>query len=100
MVFLTEPESRYYNDLFTLCDVEKIGKVSQLKCTELFRSSQIENSTLSQVRHIAVARCDVERIARARFHFCIPCCRVIKHLTHLPIAANIQSYADVSSVVY
>lgn len=50
MVYLTEPESRYYNDLFTLCDVEKTEKVSQLKCTELFRSSQIENSTLSQVR--------------------------------------------------
>lgn len=54
MVYLTEPESRYYNDLFMLCDVEKTGKVSQLKVTELFRSSQIENSTLSQVSLIYI----------------------------------------------
>jgi hypothetical protein len=47
---LTESERRYYNDLFSLCDVEKIGKVSKLKADEFFRSTDIENDILSEVR--------------------------------------------------
>lgn len=46
---LNESESRYYNDLFTLCDVEKNGKVQNLKALEFFRSSNVDNSVLSQV---------------------------------------------------
>lgn len=46
---LNESESRYYGDLFSLCDVEKIGKVKNLKALEFFRSSNLENSVLSQV---------------------------------------------------
>jgi hypothetical protein len=46
---LNESESRYYNDLFSLCDVEKIGKVQNLKALEFFRSSNVDNSVLSQV---------------------------------------------------
>lgn len=46
---LNESESRYYNDLFTLCDVEKTGKIQHLKALEFFRSSNVDNSVLSQV---------------------------------------------------
>lgn len=49
---LTESESRYYNDLFSLCDVEKIGKIQYLKSQELFRSSSIDNQVLNQVNTI------------------------------------------------
>lgn len=48
-ISLSDSESRYYNDLFTLCDVEKTGKIQNLKATELFRSSNVDNSVLSQV---------------------------------------------------
>lgn len=46
---LSDSESRYYNDLFTLCDVEKTGKIQNLKALEFFRSSNVDNSVLSQV---------------------------------------------------
>lgn len=46
---LTESESRYYNDLFMLCDVEKTGKIQKLKSLEFLRNSSIDNSVLSQV---------------------------------------------------
>lgn len=55
---LTESESRYYNDLFTLCDVEKTGKIQTLKALELFRSSEgggagldVSEEVLAQVSH-------------------------------------------------
>lgn len=35
-VSLTEPETRFYSELFQCCDVEKTGKVPMLKATELF----------------------------------------------------------------
>lgn len=47
---LNESESRYYNDLFTLCDVEKSGKIQYLKATELIRSSGLDNPTVDQVK--------------------------------------------------
>lgn len=37
---LTESESKYYNDLFSLCDVEKVGKVPKIKSNEFFRSAE------------------------------------------------------------
>lgn len=47
---LTESESRYYNDLFTLCDVEKTNKIQNLKALEFFRSANnVDNSVLAQV---------------------------------------------------
>jgi hypothetical protein len=46
---LTESESKYYNDLFTLCDVEKIGKVQKLKSDEFFRSAELEEDVLLEV---------------------------------------------------
>lgn len=50
-ISLTESESRYYNDLFTLCDVEKTGKIQNLKALEFLRSSSLDNSILSQVNY-------------------------------------------------
>lgn len=47
---LNESESRYYNDLFTLCDVEKSGKIQYLKATELIRSSGLDNQIVDQVK--------------------------------------------------
>lgn len=46
---LTDSESRYYNDLFTLCDVDSNGKIQYLKALEFFRSSNADNSVLAQV---------------------------------------------------
>lgn len=48
-ISLSDSESRYYNDLFTLCDVEQTGKIQHLKALEFFRSSNVDNSVLSQV---------------------------------------------------
>lgn len=50
-VNISETESRYYSDLFNVCDVEKkSSKVPNLKATEMFRSANLENDILKQVR--------------------------------------------------
>lgn len=47
---ISETESRYYSDLFNVCDVEKkASKVPNLKATEMFRSANLENDILKQV---------------------------------------------------
>lgn len=49
-VNISETESRYYSDLFNVCDVEKkASKVPNLKATEMFRSANLENDILKQV---------------------------------------------------
>lgn len=48
-VSLTEPESRFYSELFQCCDVENTGKVPILKATELFRSADISNDAVIEV---------------------------------------------------
>lgn len=48
-ISLSDSESRYYNDLFMLCDVEKTGKIQNLKALEFFRSSNVDNFILSEV---------------------------------------------------
>lgn len=48
-VTLTEPETRFYSELFQCCDVENTGKVPMLKATELFRSADIANETVIEV---------------------------------------------------
>lgn len=49
-VNISETESRYYSDLFNVCDVEKgKSKVPNLKATEMFRSANLENDILKQV---------------------------------------------------
>ena len=52
---MTESETRYYNDLFTLCDVRCEGKIQNLKALEFFRSSSVDNSVLSQVSENLIA---------------------------------------------
>lgn len=49
-VNITELESRYFSDLFACCDIEKTGKVPVLKATEMFRSSNISDDILKNVR--------------------------------------------------
>jgi hypothetical protein len=49
---LSDAESKYYNDLFSLCDVEKIGKVSKLKSDEFFRTTELDDKTLNQVSYL------------------------------------------------
>lgn len=46
---LSESEGRYFNDLFALCDPESTARAPYLKALELFRSSNVDNQTLSQV---------------------------------------------------
>lgn len=48
-VNITEPESRYFSDLFAFCDTEKTGKIHPLKATEMFRSSDIPDDVLDNV---------------------------------------------------
>lgn len=47
---LSETELRYFGDLFLCCDVEKTGKISTLKATELFRSANLTNEVVKQVK--------------------------------------------------
>lgn len=54
-VNITELESRYFSDLFACCDIEKTGKVPVLKATEMFRSSNISDDILKNVRSIIIA---------------------------------------------
>lgn len=51
-VTLTEPETRFYSELFQCCDVESSSKVPMLKATELFRSADIANETVIEVGSI------------------------------------------------
>lgn len=54
-VNISETESRYYSDLFNVCDVEqKASKVPNLKATEMFRSANLENDILKQVRQFSI----------------------------------------------
>ncbi|CRL00944.1 CLUMA_CG014223, isoform A [Clunio marinus] len=68
---LSESENRYYNDLFTLCDVEKIGKIEFLKATEFFRSSNVDNSILSQIYQLAGVFPTVIYLSRTQFYSCL-----------------------------
>lgn len=46
---LTDIENTYFNDLFCICDSEKLGKITYLKSLELFRSTNISNDDLLEV---------------------------------------------------
>lgn len=49
-ITLTEAERSFYDILFNLVDVEKIGKLSKLKSDEFLRSStEIDNEILMKV---------------------------------------------------
>ena len=49
-ISLTEAESSFYDILFNLVDVEKVGKLNKLKSDEFFRSSsEIDNDILMKV---------------------------------------------------
>lgn len=56
-VNITELETRYFADLFACCDTEKTGKIHSLKATEMFRSSDIPNDVLENVRIISICSC-------------------------------------------
>lgn len=57
-VNITELETRYFADLFSCCDTEKTGKIHTLKATEMFRSSDIPNDVLENVRIISICSCN------------------------------------------
>jgi hypothetical protein len=40
---------RYFNDLFILCDEDKINKVTVVKASELFRSASLSNDAVKEV---------------------------------------------------
>jgi hypothetical protein len=40
---------RYFNDLFILCDEDKINKVTVIKASELFRSASLSNEAIKEV---------------------------------------------------
>ncbi|XP_017855448.1 ralBP1-associated Eps domain-containing protein 2 isoform X2 [Drosophila busckii] len=70
-VTLTEPETRFYNELFQCCDVEKTGKVPMLKATELFRSADIANETVIEITALAGIPLTALHISRAQFYSCL-----------------------------
>lgn len=49
-VSLTETETRYYGDLFLCCDEEKTGKIPMLKASELYRSANLSNEKILEVK--------------------------------------------------
>lgn len=48
-ISLTEAERSFYDKLFNLVDVEKIGKLSKLKSDEFLRSTEIDDDILLKV---------------------------------------------------
>ncbi|XP_017077570.2 LOW QUALITY PROTEIN: ralBP1-associated Eps domain-containing protein 2 [Drosophila eugracilis] len=70
-VSLTEPETRFYSELFQCCDVEKTGKVPMLKATELFRSADIANETVIEITGLAGIPSTALHISRAQFYSCL-----------------------------
>ncbi len=48
-ISLTDVERSFYDKLFNLVDVEKVGKLSKLKSDEFFRSTEINDDILVQV---------------------------------------------------
>jgi hypothetical protein len=48
-ITLTDIESKFYDRLFLLVDVEKVGKLSKLKVDEFLRSTDTENDILINV---------------------------------------------------
>ncbi|SPP79469.1 ralBP1-associated Eps domain-containing protein 2 isoform X3 [Drosophila guanche] len=70
-VTLTEPETRFYSELFQCCDVEKTGKVPMLKATELFRSADIANEAVIEITGLAGIPSTALHISRAQFYSCL-----------------------------
>ncbi|KAL7741743.1 hypothetical protein ACLKA6_000355 [Drosophila palustris] len=70
-VTLTEPETRFYSELFQCCDVENTGKVPMLKATELFRSADIANETVIEITALAGIPATALHISRAQFYSCL-----------------------------
>ncbi|KAG5674508.1 hypothetical protein PVAND_004470 [Polypedilum vanderplanki] len=71
-VSLTESENKYYNDLFTLCDVEKIGKIETLKANELFRSAEdITEEVLTEINLLAGNSPSFLYLSRNQFYSCL-----------------------------
>ncbi|KAH8412359.1 hypothetical protein KR009_001462 [Drosophila setifemur] len=70
-VTLTEPESRFYGELFQCCDVENTGKVPILKATELFRSADIANEAVLEITGLAGIPSAALHISRAQFYSCL-----------------------------
>ncbi|XP_062142679.1 ralBP1-associated Eps domain-containing protein 2 isoform X1 [Drosophila sulfurigaster albostrigata] len=70
-VTLTEPETRFYGELFQCCDVENAGKVPMLKATELFRSADIANETVIEITALAGIPSTALHISRAQFYSCL-----------------------------
>lgn len=70
-ISLTESESKYYNDLFTLCDVEKIGKIPKLKSDEFFRSAEIEEETLAEINQLSGVTPSFLYLTRTQFYSCL-----------------------------
>ncbi|EDW86777.2 uncharacterized protein Dwil_GK23672, isoform B [Drosophila willistoni] len=71
-VTLTELETRFYSELFQICDVEKTGsKVPMLKATELFRSADIANEAVIEITGLAGVPSTALHISRTQFYSCL-----------------------------
>lgn len=64
-ISLTEAESCFYDKLFNLVDVEKVGKLSKLKSDEFLRSSsEIDDEILMKVSLATMYSIECPNIAR------------------------------------
>ncbi|XP_070492333.1 ralBP1-associated Eps domain-containing protein 1 isoform X2 [Chironomus tepperi] len=71
-IALTDAETKYYNDLFNLCDVEKIGKVPKLKAEEFFRTAEnIDNEILLEINQLAGVIPSFLFLNRTQFFSCL-----------------------------
>ncbi|XP_017108790.2 ralBP1-associated Eps domain-containing protein 1 isoform X1 [Drosophila bipectinata] len=88
-VSLTEPESRFYSELFQCCDVENTGKVPILKATELFRSADISNEAVIEITGLAGIPSAALHISRCQFYSCLKL--IAAHQAAMPLRQELIS---------
>ncbi|EDV32057.1 uncharacterized protein Dana_GF14230, isoform A [Drosophila ananassae] len=88
-VSLTEPESRFYSELFQCCDVENTGKVPILKATELFRSADISNDAVIEITGLAGIPSAALHISRCQFYSCLKL--IAAHQAAMPLRQELIS---------
>ncbi|KAH8391374.1 hypothetical protein KR200_004597 [Drosophila serrata] len=88
-VSLTEPETRFYSELFQCCDVEKTGKVPMLKATELFRSADIANEAVIEITGLAGIPSTALHISRTQFYSCLKL--IAAHQAAMPLRQELIS---------
>ncbi|CAO1313459.1 unnamed protein product [Diamesa serratosioi] len=89
---LTDIESTYFNDLFCICDSEKLGKITYLKSLELFRSTNISNDDLLEIFGISGISNSCLYLTRNQFYSCLKL--IGAHQAAIPLREEILFTTD------